>query len=516
MAVALDSLRVCLLDCQSTGANPRSGHLLELAWAFATASGGDLAEDQVCSKLVSIPEDAAIPGRISAITGITEELLIDAPDPADVWAELEAAIADGSDEQPCWAVAHFARFEGPFLVDLHQRFGSGAFPLRLVCTRDLARRVVPELPRFGLRAIAGHLGHPLGEHRRSAGHVRATARIWREMCARLADQGVVDTDGLLQILAEPPPRRAEVVPVFPLSVERRKELPDRPGVYRFVDPSGRVLYVGKATSLRQRVATYFQPRGYRLATTLEMLTQAFEVRVTETATRVEAALLEVDEIKRLDPPYNTALRDRGNHRHSAAELLDALVSVAESPMWLVGNENVPPGIGLTYPEPPELETLRVGVGLFREVLLDGSDVTPERLAALGAVLWWEREEQERDEKAEAEPDEHDEQEDGEAPFAWTPERVARSLARGARLAAHLQRREIWQRLIGSSTITWRSREDKERDNMLTIEQGAVPDQLRVLTTELRRLVTDGRLVEIRLAPDVSVKPDRARALLEWI
>jgi hypothetical protein len=94
--------------------------------------------------------------------------------------------------------------------------------------------------------------------------------------------------------------------------------------------------------------------------------------------------------------------------------------------------------------------------------------------------------------------------------------VARALLRTATHAAHLQRREIWQRLIGSSTITWRSREKSGRDHELTIERVAVPDRLRVLTTELRRLVSDDRLVEIRIAPDVNVTPDRVRALLDWI
>jgi DNA polymerase-3 subunit epsilon len=501
MPVTLSSREVLVVDCQSTGANPARGHLLEIAWAI-TSADVDPDECAVESSLIALPEATGIPRRITSITGIDEDQLEDARAPGDVWAEL---IGDATGVEDSLTVAHFARFEEAFLVDLHHRCGAGPFPLRLICTREIARRILPQLPRHGLRALAGHLGHGLPEHRRAADHVRATVRIWQELCRRLADDGVEDLDGLLALLETPPPKRGGEQRDFPLPLERRRALPDRPGVYRFADPNGRVLYVGKAASLRQRVATYFQPRGYRLDTTLEMLTQTFDVQVSETATRLEAALLEVDEIKRLDPPYNTALRDRGNPRHSAAELFDAMVNAIERPMWLVGNENVPPGIGLSYPEPPDITTLKAGVDLFREVFLKEREPTESMLAALGSVLWWERE------KEETEKNEQDEEKEE---FCWTPARVARVLARGARHAAHLQRKEIWQRMIGNGTIRWRGREEDERS--VVIEGGAVPDRLRVLTTELRRLVADDRLIEVRLAPDVALTAERVRAMLEWV
>jgi len=509
MSTTLESREVLVVDCQSTGANPRHGHLLEIAWAV-TSAGCVVDDDSIRSSLVSLPDGASIPRRITAITGIDEDQLEEARPPDEIWTDL---LSDAGAIVDSLTVAHFAQFEAPFLVDLHDRFGSGPFPLLFVCTREIARRVFPQLPRFGLRALAGHLGHGLEEARRAAEHVRATARVWQELCRVLVERGVHDSAGLKELLDTPPPKRDAAERSFPLPVERRRTLPDHPGVYRFVDPGGRVLYVGKAASLQKRVATYFQPRGYRLGSTLEMLTQAFDVKITETETRLEAALLEVDEIKRLDPPYNTALRDRGNHRHSAAELFDSLVSAIESPMSLVGNESVPLEIGLTFPEPPDFETLRAGVGLFCDVFLDSSEVSPERLSALGAVLWWERE----GEDAGDEEDQSEDEEIGERePFRWTPQRVARSLARGARTAAHLQRKEIWHRLICTSTITWQRREEDEGDRVLVIEDGAVPDSLRVLTTEIRRLVTDERLVEIQLAPDVRLTPERARRLLEWI
>ena len=69
-------------------------------------------------------------------------------------------------------------------------------------------------------------------------------------------------------------------------------------------------------------------------------------------------------------------------------------------------------------------------------------------------------------------------------------------------------------MIGNCTIRWRGRKEDERT--VVMEEDSVPDRLRVLTTELRRLVADERLVEVRLAPDVSLTPESVRDLLEWI
>ncbi len=95
---------------------------------------------------------------------------------------------------------------------------------------------------------------------------------------------------------------------FPLAEERRRALPKKPGVYRFLRRNGDVLYVGKATSLKSRVAGHFKQSGPTTERSLELLTQVHDIAYTETESLLEAALLETDEIKRLDPPYNVQLK----------------------------------------------------------------------------------------------------------------------------------------------------------------------------------------------------------------
>lgn len=89
-------------------------------------------------------------------------------------------------------------------------------------------------------------------------------------------------------------------------------LPTGPGVYRMLDDAGRPLYVGKARSLRKRVASYgnVARQPTRLA---RMIAETAAVEVVSTHTEAEALLLEANMIKRLRPRYNIVLRDDKSH-----------------------------------------------------------------------------------------------------------------------------------------------------------------------------------------------------------
>ena len=87
-----------------------------------------------------------------------------------------------------------------------------------------------------------------------------------------------------------------------------KSLPAGPGVYRMLDRNGELLYVGKAKSIRKRVASYVKAAG--LATRIQrMVHMTRSLEVTATHTEVEALLLEANMIKRLKPRFNVVLRD---------------------------------------------------------------------------------------------------------------------------------------------------------------------------------------------------------------
>lgn len=87
------------------------------------------------------------------------------------------------------------------------------------------------------------------------------------------------------------------------------QIPDSPGVYRFRDEHRRVIYVGKAKSLRQRLASYFQDVAGLHPRTATMVTTAASVEWTVVSTEVEALQLEYSWIKEYDPRFNVKYRD---------------------------------------------------------------------------------------------------------------------------------------------------------------------------------------------------------------
>ena len=302
-------LDVIVVDGQSTGASPAHGHLLELGWARTRAASSDDAL-VVHTRLLALPAEATIPAPVTRLTGITIDDLAEAEPPAQAWRALCEAVGSGASMQP--VVIHYARFELPFLRALHHAHGGGApFPWSPLCTHEIARRLLPALPRRGLRALAGYLGAGVDALKRSAQHVRATAFVWRHLVERLHDEHGVGTLAELQAWLDQPVPRRPARRAYPMDRDKRLALPQAPGVYRMLRRDGSVLYVGKATSLRARVNGYFRQHRRVADRTLEMLTQAQDLDVTITATALEAALLESDEIKRHTPPYNVQLRGEG-------------------------------------------------------------------------------------------------------------------------------------------------------------------------------------------------------------
>lgn len=86
-------------------------------------------------------------------------------------------------------------------------------------------------------------------------------------------------------------------------------LPDSPGVYRWKDKDGRIIYVGKAKNLKNRVRSYVREDKNRSPKVAAMIRHAEDLDITMTATEMEALILECNLIKEIHPKYNISLRD---------------------------------------------------------------------------------------------------------------------------------------------------------------------------------------------------------------
>lgn len=139
-------------------------------------------------------------------------------------------------------------------------------------------------------------------------------------------------------MAEP---RAELLPWRP----KAGEIPAAPGVYRFSDASGRILYVGKAVNLRQRLANYFQPLRSLHERTRHMVLAASTVDWTVVGSDFEALQLEYTWIKEYSPPYNVKFRDDKSYPYLAVTLAD------EAPRVMVTRNRRIPGARYFGPYP---------------------------------------------------------------------------------------------------------------------------------------------------------------------
>ena len=586
----LVDLQFLALDCQATGANPAKGHLLEIGWVPACVSTPQTTADVgLQSYLVSLPEGSGIPPAVQNITGISEQQLSSALPPPIVWQNLLTAaneITAATHSAVCPLVIHFARFETPFLQDLHRRHNpADPFPFQIICTHEIAIRLLPYLPRRGIRAIAGYYGHCMSEFKRSADHAVATVFIWQKMVDQLKTAcGISKLEQLIDwLVSTRPPGRSNRV--YPMEPGHRLSLPEQPGIYRMLRDNGDLLYIGKAKSLKRRVSSYFRPKAPHAEHILEMLTQARQLDITRTGSALEAAILESDEIKRHSPPYNIALRrpqrslgyyGRDLSRRSAIEgrevaagpLPDGKSSEALAALgrWLNSGMQLDerPGADIGYAVlalpaeyAPDVDCLRLGFEMFRRH--HGPRASNQSalrfLTALGARLWQERLAAAALAETLAEvPDGTEEvdatQDDSENEFIWTPEAVARSIERAFMHNAHLIRRARWFCLLSESALAWeaagRPQANKimvvfengrvnHRDELSMDDEPATPagfvksfherqknidlntyDRLRVVTTEMRRIISEGRDIELCLKPEVTLTRQQLIRVLRWV
>lgn len=100
------------------------------------------------------------------------------------------------------------------------------------------------------------------------------------------------------------------------------EIPTSPGVYRFRDADGRILYVGKAKNLRARLSNYFAPLHTLHERTRRMVTTAASVEWTVVETDVDSLQLEYTWIQEYSPPFNVRYKDDKSYPYMAVTLGD--------------------------------------------------------------------------------------------------------------------------------------------------------------------------------------------------
>lgn len=287
MGVPLSEVTFCVIDFETTGGSAEHDRITEIG-AVKYRAGECLGTFQTL-----VNPGVAIPPYITILTGITEAMVLPAPRIESLLGTLMHFIGDSV------LVAHNARFDVGFLNAALVRHERDPLDHKVVDTVALARRLVrDEVPDCKLGTLANRLRLPHQPSHRALDDALATADLLHLLLERAAGFGVMGLDDLIAL-----PRMG----THPQAAKLRltEDLPRSPGVYIFSDATGRVLYVGKATNLRQRVRSYFGTAETRRKVG-PMLRQVHGVNHIPTPDTLTAEVLETRLIQRLLPQYNHA------------------------------------------------------------------------------------------------------------------------------------------------------------------------------------------------------------------
>lgn len=173
-----------VVDVETTGAKTPPCRITEIG-AYRVSRGRIVAEFQTL-----VNPETTIPPFIVQLTGITDEMVKDAP----LFADVAHAWLDFADEAVL--VAHNAQFDVRFLNhELARIYPGRRMANSQLCTVKLSRRIFPGLVNYRLHTVAEHFSIPIYNRHRAAGDALATAEIFLRMLARLDQHGVRDVAG---------------------------------------------------------------------------------------------------------------------------------------------------------------------------------------------------------------------------------------------------------------------------------------------------------------------------------
>ncbi len=232
-----------------------------------------------------------IPPMITQITGITQEMVADAPRIEEVIPELLEFLRGAV------VVAHNAPFDVGFLNYELQRLKGRRLGEGAIDTLPLARALAPGLPNYRLHTVADALGAPVAACHRALADAQAAGHVFVTLVGRLQEQGITRL-GEVRAYANPSSRSA----LEKLYLTR--DFPKCPGTYRFVDKDGKILYVGKADRLRERVRSHFVASADHARKVRQAVRMVERIDWDETCTPLEAMVREQQLILEHRPSCN--------------------------------------------------------------------------------------------------------------------------------------------------------------------------------------------------------------------
>lgn len=284
LGTPLAEVTFCVLDLETTGGDRNSDMITEVG--AVKVRGGEC----VGTFQTLVNPGRAIPPQITVLTGLTDALVAPAPRIESVLPSLLSFLGDSV------LVAHNAGFDVGFIRAALTRAERPPWNGTVVDTVPLARRLLrDEVPNCRLGTLARHLRLGHQPTHRALDDALATTELLHLLIERASGLGVLGLDDLVAL---------GKIGAHPQAAKLRHtaSLPRAPGVYMFRGHADAVLYVGKATNLRQRVRSYFGSDDRRKIG--PMLREMQSVSHIELPDPLSAEIVETRIIGRTLPRYN--------------------------------------------------------------------------------------------------------------------------------------------------------------------------------------------------------------------
>lgn len=276
-------MKFAIVDIETTGGTSYDSRITEVAVFIHDGK-------QVIDHFHSLVNpEAEIPRFITGLTGITNEMVMQAPVFADIASRLDAITTD------CIFVAHNVNFDYSFLRQEFKQVGID-FKRKKICTVRLSRTILPGFPSYSLGNLCAHLNIDITNRHRAVGDAEATVKLFEILLANDPHDHISKAINVRSKEATIPPHLDKAV---------YENLPEETGVYYFFNGEGKIIYIGKAINIKQRIYQHFtSAKGAKLS----FLNEVHDITFTITGSELAALLLESDEIKKHFPKYNKAQR----------------------------------------------------------------------------------------------------------------------------------------------------------------------------------------------------------------
>ncbi|WP_276132526.1 exonuclease domain-containing protein [Polluticoccus soli] len=274
-----------IVDIETTGSFASGNGITEIAIAIHDG------EQVINFYETLVNPHQAIPYFIQSLTGITNEMVANAPSFEEVAGQIHELLQDKV------FVAHNVNFDYSF-VKHHLQEAGYKLEEKKLCTVRLSRKILPGKKSYSLGKLCRELGIGLDNHHRAGGDTMATANLFTMLVAN-------DAAGVIPQMLKGRNREQYLPPHLP--VEQLDNLPRGAGVYYFYNEVGKPIYVGKANNIFKRVKSHFS-NNKSGKQKQDFLREIHRISYKECATELMAHILESTEIRRLWPRYNRSQR----------------------------------------------------------------------------------------------------------------------------------------------------------------------------------------------------------------